>query len=59
MVAYAFNISTLEAKAADLPSSRTVRAIQRNPIIKISKQISKKIIKKKRKKAGLMRWLSK
>lgn len=42
MVAYAFiNISTLEAKAADLLSSRIARAIQRNPITKISKQINK------------------
>lgn len=41
MVAYAFNIRTLEVKAADLLSSRTARAIQRNPITKISKQINK------------------
>jgi hypothetical protein len=38
MVAHAFNSSTWEAEAGRFLSSRTARAIQRNPVLKKNKK---------------------
>jgi hypothetical protein len=53
MVAHTFNPSTWEAEAGGFLSSRTARAIQRNPVSK--KQNKTKQNKKKKKKKNWWR----
>jgi hypothetical protein len=50
-------ISEFEASLVYKVSSRTARAIQRNPVLKIKKKKKKKKRKKERVAWGLVRWL--